>query len=78
MKTLASIGFLSSLSILTFGWIPAAMSEAIAPEAPPSETRSLVPQHARDLSKYVYLHVTRNQSTSMQGGTRANTCRGAS
>ena len=69
MKTLQCIGFFYALSIMTFGWSPVAMSEAVSPQAP---------QDARDLSEYVYLHVTRNQSISMQGATRASTCRGTS
>ena len=78
MKTLTGIGLWAALSMTTIGWIPAAMSKTRAPAAPAAETRSLAPRVERDLSEYVYLHVTRNQSIATQHGTRASTCRGTS
>lgn len=87
MKTLRICGLLSLLSIVSFSWISVALSGA---GKPPSGTRAspsiaaLLPSlntpagaNARDLSEYVFLHETRNQSVPLRIAARSNACSGA-
>lgn len=63
MKAFRIWGLLSLLSIAVFGWVSAALSD---PGKAPSY-----------LSEYVYLHETRNQSSSIQIAAHADMCRGS-
>ncbi len=62
MKTLLIVGPIALLSVVGFGWTSAAPSRSMEP--------------ASGLAEYVYLHVTRNEGTSPQDASRANSCRG--
>ena len=86
MKTLSIYGLLSLLSVVFFSWNSAALSGV---RAPSSETRAMpsiaapspsldtpMGANARDLSEYVFLHETRNESIPLQIAARANACRG--
>lgn len=79
---------LSLLSIVAFIWISFALTGAGEPplsEARASPSIAALPPslnapagaNARDLSEYVFLHETRNQSIPLRIAARANACSGA-
>lgn len=78
MKTLWICGPLFLLPIAAFSWISVALSGAGEPlsEARASPLNTPVEADARDLSEYVFLHETRNESIPLRIAARANACSG--